>query len=213
MGVVVVGYWRGTAFRTVSQDETSGFAGFSTDGVVNIIPELHTVLTPKHGFFVPKPLTFALKLAANVKKRSMTNDPALIDEMLRKAKTIAVVGMSNKSSRASYNVGRYLAANGYRVIPVNPALTEVLGLKCYPDLDAAQSAARQQTGAGIDLVDVFRASEHVPAIVDDTIRLGIPYLWLQDGVFHEEAVERARAAGIQCVQDDCIFRQHGRRHR
>jgi len=114
----------------------------------------------------------------------MGNDPSVIDEMLRQAKTIAVVGMSDKPWRASHNIGLYLAANGYRVIPVNPALSEVLGLKCYPDLEAAQAAAqaadRNQTGAGIDLVDVFRASEFVPAIVDDVIRLGIPYLWLQD---------------------------------
>jgi len=97
----------------------------------------------------------------------MTNDPALIDEMLRTAKTIAVVGMSDKPWRASHNIGRYLAANGYRVLPVNPAITEVLGLKCYPDLAAAQAAAVEQTGKGIDLVDVFRASEFVPGIVDD----------------------------------------------
>lgn len=141
----------------------------------------------------------------------MNNDPKIIDEMLRTAKTIAVVGMSDKTWRASHNIGRYLAANGYRVIPVNPALSEVLGLKCYPDLETAQSAAREETGAGIDLVDVFRASEFVPAIVDDVIRLRIPYLWLQDGVIHEEAVARARAAGVKCVQNDCIFREHAAR--
>src|SRR5579863_4571962 len=101
----------------------------------------------------------------------MANDPAIIDEMLRTAKTIAVVGMSDKSWRASHNIGRYLAENGYRVIPVNPALNEVLEMKCYPDLDTAQKAAKEQSGAGIDLVDVFRASEHVPAIVDDVIQL------------------------------------------
>ncbi|MGO9337340.1 MAG: CoA-binding protein [Terracidiphilus sp.] len=141
----------------------------------------------------------------------MTNDPALIDEMLRTAKTIAVVGMSDKTWRASHNIGRYLAANGYRVLPVNPALTEILNLKCYPDLDAAQAAAQQETGAGIDLVDVFRASEFVPAIVDDVIRLHIPYLWLQDGVIHEEAIARVRAAGVKCIQNDCIFREHSAR--
>ncbi|MGA3262909.1 MAG: CoA-binding protein [Terracidiphilus sp.] len=141
----------------------------------------------------------------------MSNDPAVIDEMLRTARTIAVVGMSDKTWRASHSIGRYLAANGYRVIPVNPALSQVLGLTCYPDLIAAQAAARKETGAGIDLVDVFRASEHVPAIVDDAIRLGIPYLWLQDEVIHEEAVARARATGVKCVQNDCIFRQHAAR--
>jgi uncharacterized protein len=142
----------------------------------------------------------------------MGNDFAVIDEMLSKAKTIAVVGMSDKTWRASHNIGRYLSANGFRVLPVNPALKEVLGLACYPDLDAAQTAARSETGSGIDLVDVFRSSEHVPAIVDDVIRLGIPYLWLQDDVIHDEAIARARAAGVKCVQNDCIFREHAKRH-
>ncbi len=141
----------------------------------------------------------------------MSNDPAIIDEMLRTARAIAVVGMSDKSLRASNQIGRYLGENGYRVIPVNPALGEVLGMKCYPDLEAAQAAAREETGAGIDLADIFRASEHVPAIVDDVIRLGIPYLWMQDEVTHEEAVARARAAGVKCVQNDCILRQHAAR--
>jgi uncharacterized protein len=141
----------------------------------------------------------------------MGNDPALIEEMLRTAKTIAVVGMSDKPSRASHNIGKYLAANGYRVIPVNPVLSQILGMKCYPDLESAQAAAREGAGAGIDLVDVFRASEFVPAIVDDVIRLGIPYLWLQDGVTDADAVAQARAAGVKCVENDCIFREHSAR--
>ena len=140
----------------------------------------------------------------------MANDLAVMEEMLRTARTIAVVGMSDKPWRASHNIGRYLAENGYRVLPVNPALSEILGIQCYPDLDAAQAAAQRATGSGIDLVDVFRASEHVPAIVDDVIRLGIPYLWLQEEVVHDEAVARAQAAGVKCIQDDCIFRQHAR---
>jgi hypothetical protein len=139
------------------------------------------------------------------------NDPSIIDEILRRTRTIAVVGMSDKTWRASNRIGRYLVGNGFHLLPVNPALSQVLGLPCYPDLDAAQAAARASTGAGIDLVDVFRSSEHVPAIVDDAIRLKIPYLWLQDGVIHEEAVARARAAGIQCVEDDCIYRRHAAR--
>lgn len=139
------------------------------------------------------------------------NDVAVINEMLEKALTIAVLGMSDKPWRASRNIGRYLADNGYRVLPVNPALTEVLGMTCYSTLDAAQDAALKESGAGIDLVDVFRAPEHVPAIVEDVIRLGISYLWLQDGVIHDEAVARARAAGVKCVQNDCIFREHTRR--
>ena len=141
----------------------------------------------------------------------MENDPAVIDKILRNAKTIAVVGMSDKHTRASYYVGRYLAGNGYRVLPVNPVLTEITGTPCYPDLDAAQAVAKEQTGAGIDVVDVFRASEFVAAIVDDVIRLKIPYLWLQDGVVDEEAVARAHEAGVLAVQNDCMLRQHAAR--
>jgi predicted CoA-binding protein len=141
----------------------------------------------------------------------MSNDPSVIDEMLRNAKAIAVVGMSDKTWRASHHIGRYLAENGYRVVPVNPALSEVIGLKCFPDLESAQIEIKEDTGLGIDLVDVFRASGYVPPIVDDAIRLGIPYLWLQDEVIHEEAVARARAAGIKCVQNDCIYREHAKR--
>jgi hypothetical protein len=140
-----------------------------------------------------------------------TNRHELIDEMLRNARNIAVVGMSDKPHRASFNIGRYLAGSGYRIYPVNPALQEVLGRPSLPDLDAAQAAARAETGQGIDLADVFRASEHVPAIVDDIIRLGIPYLWLQDGVINDEAVARALAAGVKCIQDDCIYREHAAR--
>ncbi len=146
----------------------------------------------------------------------MNNDPAIIDEMLRTARNIAIVGMSDKTTRASHHIGKYLGDHGYRVFPVNPKLKEILGKPCYPNLDAAQAAALKetspaQTGTGIDLVDVFRTSENVPPIVDDVIRLQIPYLWLQDGVIHNEAVARAQAAGVKVVQNDCIFRQHAAR--
>jgi predicted CoA-binding protein len=137
-----------------------------------------------------------------------SNEPAVIAEMLQKSKTIAVVGMSDKASRPSHHIGKYLSNNGYRVLPVNPMLTSIDGDPCYPDLDAAQAAAKEQSGNGIDLVDVFRASENVPPIVKDVIRLGIPYLWLQDDVVHEEAIGWAVAAGVKCVENDCIFRRH-----
>ena len=139
----------------------------------------------------------------------MTGTKERIDDMLRRAKTIAVVGMSNKPERASYNIAAYLARNGYRVLPVNPALTRVMvgdsEVDCYPTIEAAHQVAH------IDLVDVFRASDAVPEIVDEVVRLGIPYLWLQDGVTHSEAVSRAEAAGIVCVENDCIYRQHAAR--
>ena len=146
----------------------------------------------------------------------MTQSAEIIDRMLRQSRTIAVVGMSNKPERASFHIAAYLARHGYRVLPVNPALTRVqVGgneVDCYPTLEAAQQAAKQASPEGaIDLVDVFRASDAVPEIVDEVIRLQIPFLWLQDGVQHDEAIARAQAAGVQCVQNDCIYRQHAAR--
>jgi predicted CoA-binding protein len=136
------------------------------------------------------------------------NDPEIMEALLRTSQTIAVLGMSDKASRASHHIGAYLAANGYRVLPVNPMLAEVLGMKCFATLEEAQASALAETGRGIDLVDVFRASEYVSEIVDDVIRLGIPGLWLQDGVQDEAAIAKARTAGVQCVQNDCIYRRH-----
>jgi len=139
---------------------------------------------------------------------------AVIDEMLTTAKTIAVVGMSNKPERASYNIGAYLDRHGYRVVPVNPVLSEIpvngKVLTSYPTLEDAQTAVGVD-GGKIDLANVFRASDAVPEIVEDVIRLHIPYLWLQDGVQHDEAAAKAEAAGVKCVQDDCIFREHAQR--
>jgi predicted CoA-binding protein len=146
--------------------------------------------------------------------RDTAERSVLIDEMLTTAKTIAVLGMSDKTYRASHNIGRYLASQGYRVVPVNPALSEIAVdgkvLTSHPTLEDAVTAVAAE-GGKIDLVDVFRASEHVPAIVDDVIRLHIPYLWLQDEVVHDEAVAQAEAAGVKCIQNDCIFREHAAR--
>ncbi len=142
------------------------------------------------------------------------NRTAIIDEMLKNAKTIAVVGISDKSWRASHNIANYLARNGYRVVAVNPALSEVAingkVLTSYPTLEDAATAVAVE-GGKIDLVDVFRASEHVRQIVDDVIRLHIPYLWLQDGVQDDEAIAKAEAAGVKCIQNDCLFREHAAR--
>lgn len=142
------------------------------------------------------------------------NRNELIDEMLQ-AKTIAVVGISNKPERASFHIASYLGRNGYRVVPVNPVLSEAVVdgklLTCYGTLEDAQAALAVE-GEKIDLVDVFRASDAVPAIVEDVIRLHIPYLWLQDGVQHDDAVAKAEAAGVKAIQNDCIFREHAARH-
>jgi uncharacterized protein len=144
----------------------------------------------------------------------MSDKAALIDEMLTTAKTIAVVGISNKTERASFHIANYLGKHGYRVVPVNPVLSEAVVdgkvLTCYPTLEDATVALAAE-GGKIDLVDVFRASDAVPAIVDDVIRLHIPYLWLQDGVQHDEAVGKAEAAGVKAIQNDCIYREHAKR--
>ncbi len=133
------------------------------------------------------------------------NEPETIRTILEKAKTIAVVGLSDKGDRPSYGVSRYMQQAGYRIIPVNPAVPQVLGEKAYPTLDAACAAEGK-----IDLVDVFRASEYVPEIVKDAMRLKIPYLWLQEGVCHDEAVQWAETDGIRVVMDRCIYKEHSR---
>jgi uncharacterized protein len=123
-----------------------------------------------------------------------------IRQLLREIKTIAVVGISPKEARASHRVARGMQERGYRIIPVRPGLDEVLGEKAYPDLASMP--------VPVDIVDVFRAPEHVDAIVDQCIRLGVPRLWLQEGVVNEPAANRAVAAGITVVMDRCIWRDH-----
>lgn len=135
------------------------------------------------------------------------NEPETIREILENVKTIAVVGLSSNPSRASYGVSRYMQRQGFRIVPVNPTIEEALGEKAYPSLDAAvDELAGSQ--AKIDLVNVFRAPRHVPSIVDDVIRLKLPYLWLQQGVLDEESARRAEAAGIKVVMDLCLYRTH-----
>jgi predicted CoA-binding protein len=123
-------------------------------------------------------------------------------EILQSARTVAVVGLSGKRYRPSYGVAEYLKREGYRVVPVNPEETEVLGEKCYPDLDSVPGE--------IDVVDIFRRSEFVPEIVEAAIRKGAKVIWMQEGVIHEEAARRAREAGLTVVMDRCILKDHRR---
>lgn len=127
-------------------------------------------------------------------------NPEDICKLLREVRTIAVVGLSPSPGRPSFRVAQALQSFGYRIIPVRPLVTEVLGAPAYPDLESLPEIP--------DIVDVFRAPEHVPAIVDSCIRLGIKNLWLQDGVVHEAAALRARQAGITVVMDRCMFRDY-----
>jgi predicted CoA-binding protein len=126
----------------------------------------------------------------------MTNIP----DLLRSARTIAVVGLSNRRIRPSYGVSEYMQHAGYRIIPVNPKETEVLGERAYPDLESVPER--------IDIVDIFRRSEFVPEIVDAAIRVGAGAIWMQEGVVHEAAAEKARRAGLAVVMDRCILKEH-----
>ncbi len=125
-----------------------------------------------------------------------------IPELLRSARTIAVVGLSSKPWRPSHGVAEYMQRAGYRIIPVNPNESEVLGEKAYPSLEALPEK--------VDIVNVFRRPEYVPEIVEAAIRVGAPAIWMQEGVINEAAAERARQAGLFVVMDRCILKEHRR---
>jgi uncharacterized protein len=127
---------------------------------------------------------------------------AAIPELLRKSKTIAVVGLSSKKFRPSYGVAEYMQAHGYRVIPVNPNESEVLGEKSYSSLE--------EVPEHIDVVDIFRRSEFVGPLVDSAIRIGANLVWMQEGVVHQDGAQKAREAGLAVVMDRCILKEHMR---
>ena len=131
------------------------------------------------------------------------NDP--ITEILKTARTIAVVGLSSKRHRASYGVAEYLQSAGYRIIPVNPNEQEVLGEKSYPRLEDVPEK--------VDIVDIFRRSEMVSEVVESAIRIGAKAVWMQEGVIHSGAAERARQAGLIVVMDACMLKEYMKRFR
>jgi len=128
-----------------------------------------------------------------------------IAEVLKRAKTIAVVGLSCNPLRPSHGVSAYMQTHGYRIIPVNPQVEECLGEKAYPSL--------LEVPAKIDIVNIFRRPEFVPEVVDQAIQLRVPAIWMQEDVVHQEAAEKARAAGIFVVMDCCILKEHRARFR
>jgi predicted CoA-binding protein len=125
-----------------------------------------------------------------------------IREILTTSKTVAVVGLSEDPARPSHYVAAYLQKHGYRIIPVNPLIKEVLGEKSYASL--------REIPIPIDMVDVFRRSDAMPAIVEDAIAVRAKSVWMQEGVIHEEAAARARAAGLKVVMDRCTLKEHSR---
>ncbi len=125
-------------------------------------------------------------------------EPEQIRQLLQSVHNIAMVGLSPNQSRPSFHVASGLQSLGYRILPVRPMVDEVLGEKAFPNLESLPILP--------DIVDVFRSPEHVPAIVESCIKLGIKNLWLQDGIVHEEAAQRATEAGITVVMDRCMWR-------
>ena len=126
--------------------------------------------------------------------------PEEIRAILASARTIAVVGLSDKPDRDSHRVAAYLQHAGYRILPVNPAVSQVLGEKAVANLrDLAEP---------VDVVDIFRRAEAVPEIVEDAIAIGAKVIWMQDGIVHEAAAARARAAGLKVVTSRCMLRDH-----
>lgn len=134
---------------------------------------------------------------------AMTNDE--IAALLKKSKTIAVVGLSDSPLRPSYGVAAYMQSHGYRIIPVNPTIKGALGEKAVASLSEIQEP--------VDIVDVFRRSQFVSEVVDEAIRLKVPAIWLQEDVIDEQAAERARKAGLFVVMDRCILKEHRARFR
>jgi len=118
-----------------------------------------------------------------------------IDSILRSCRTIAVVGLSSRRFRPSYGVAEYMQKAGYRIVPVNPGESQILGEKCYPDLDSVPEA--------VDIVDIFRRSEQAGQHVDEAIRIGARAVWMQLGVIDEQAAQRALAAGLAVVMNRC----------
>jgi hypothetical protein len=132
-----------------------------------------------------------------------TTEAERVTELLKTAKTIAVVGLTDSPLRPSYGVSHYMRARGYRIIPVNPNIKEWEGEKAYASLlDIPEK---------VDIVNVFRRSKAVPEVVDQAIQIKAPAIWMQEGVVHEEAAEKARQAGIFVVMDLCILKEHRRR--
>ncbi|MGA3258594.1 MAG: CoA-binding protein [Bryobacteraceae bacterium] len=122
--------------------------------------------------------------------------------ILGEARTIVVVGLSARRFRPSHGVAEYLQRAGYRIIPVNPKIAEVLGERSYASLDEVPEP--------VDIVDIFRRPEHVPEIVEAAIRKGAKTIWMQEGVVHEEAARRAESAGLAVIMDRCILKEHRR---
>jgi len=129
--------------------------------------------------------------------------------ILANCRTLAVVGLSPQWHRPSFFAAKYMQEHGYRIVPINPSASEILGQRCYPSVSAAAEVLAKE-GVKIDMVDCFRRSADIPPIADEAIAIGAQCLWLQIGVVHEEAAAKARAAGLEVVMDRCVKIEHAR---
>ena len=176
---------RSSAFRPLPADLGSDREGVTVSFFYNVRPEDWEAYQPGED---------------PVSERGRLNDPATIAGALKTARTIAVVGCSPNPARPSNSIARYLIGAGYDVIPVNPRLGEVLGRRCYADLDAIPA------GVAVDIVDVFRRSEFVAEVAEAALRRGVKLFWMQDGVADPDSADKLMAAGIPVVMDRCIYR-------
>ena len=126
--------------------------------------------------------------------------PVVIRALLQRARRIAVVGLSSQPNRPSYGVARHMQQFGYQVVPVRPMVVEVLGEKAYSSL--------LELPFPVDIVNVFRAAEHIPQLVEECIQMASPVIWIQQGIIHEQAAQRAKEAGLIVVMDRCIYRDY-----
>lgn len=144
----------------------------------------------------------SLNTVLTEEQRAIYQNPITIQKLLTESKTIAIYGLSTDTQKASYFVASYLKSHGYRIIPINPNATEILGEKCYPDIASIPEK--------IDILNIFRRASEVGPLIDDAIAKKIPAIWLQLRIINLPAAEKARAAGIEVVLDKCIKMEHGR---
>lgn len=144
----------------------------------------------------------SLNTTLTAEQRAIYQDPATIQKLLAESKTVAIYGLSTDTQKASYFVASYLKSHGYRIIPINPNATEILGEKCYPSISAIPDK--------IDILNIFRRASEVPPLIDEAIARKIPTVWLQLRIIHMPSAEKARAAGLTVILDKCIKMEHGR---
>ncbi|HMJ69121.1 MAG TPA: CoA-binding protein [Cyclobacteriaceae bacterium] len=154
------------------------------------------------GFGTSIACDISMNTRLSAEERKLYQDSEVIRDLLHRANTVAIVGLSDKKERASNFVGSYLKSEGYKIIPVNPLKTEILGEKCYPDLKSIP--------VPVDIVDIFRRPDEIMTIVREAIAIRAKAIWMQLGIVNRDAAELARANGLLVIMDRCMKMEHGR---